>query len=193
MTEGNLRPARPVHPGGAGGPRLLGITRSTIIIGSGGACPHLRAKVDWDGLAGEISKDGTLQKEEGAPPDEQRFSTMNAKANTAPPRILLVGLPYGLPDTDQDEFYTDKHFLDYDIVIFDPQGALKGRSHDYTINIHDDVLSLGPNVGDAFHKGYAGTTEKLVRFVNKGAPPALPLSYHGWSPDVAKQWPGHDP
>ncbi len=91
---------------------------------------------------------------------------MNAKANTAPPRILLVGLPYGLPDADQDEFYTDKHFLDYDIVIFDPLGALKGPSHDYTNKIHDGVLSLDDR--GTFHKRYTRTTQKLVNFVNKG-------------------------
>ncbi len=93
---------------------------------------------------------------------------MNAKANTAPPRILLVGLPCVLPDTDQDEFYTDKHFLDYDIVIIDPQGALKGQGHDYTIKMHDGVLSLKPGNGDTFHKRYVGITQKLVSFVNKG-------------------------
>ena len=91
---------------------------------------------------------------------------MNAKANTAPPRILLVGLRYGLPDTDQDEFYTDKHFLDYDIVIIDPQGALKGQSHDYTVKIQDGALR--PKDGDTFHKRYLRTTQKMVEFVNMG-------------------------
>lgn len=45
---------------------------------------------------------------------------MNAKAKTAQPRILLIGLSIELPDTDHTDFYTDKHFLDYDIVIVDP-------------------------------------------------------------------------
>ena len=52
---------------------------------------------------------------------------MSAKANATSSRILVVGLAHALPDTDYDEFYTDKHFLDYDIVIVDPQGALYGQ------------------------------------------------------------------
>ena len=93
---------------------------------------------------------------------------MNAKANTTPPRILLVGLPYGLPDTDQDEFYTDKHFLDYDIVIIDPQGALKGQNHNYTVSIHNGVLSLKHDSGAAFLKRYEQIGQKLVNFLKKG-------------------------
>ncbi len=93
---------------------------------------------------------------------------MNAKAKTAPLRILLVGLPYGLPDTDQEDFYTDKHFLDYDIVIFDPHGALIGQSHNYKNKIHDGVLSLSCDDGLTFHKRFSGTTQKLVNFVNEG-------------------------
>lgn len=93
---------------------------------------------------------------------------MNAKANKAPPRILLVGVPYGLPDADRVDFYTDKHFLDYDIVIMDPQGALQGDGYDYTREIYNDVLGLESNVGFGFHKRYVGVTEKLEDFTEKG-------------------------
>ncbi len=93
---------------------------------------------------------------------------MNANPKISQPRILLVGLPYGLPDTDREEFYTDKHFLDYDIVILDPQGALKGLNHDYVPRLHAGILSLDDREGPAFLDRYTGITRKLVNFVNKG-------------------------
>ena len=126
-----------------------------------------RAKLVWGGLVGDIAKDGTLQKKESAPRHEESFWTMNAKAITDPPRILRVGLRYGLPEVDGDDFYTDTHFLDYDIVIMDPQGALIARSHDYTDSIRDDVLPLDLGA-EPFLSRYERVTQKLVEFVNAG-------------------------
>ncbi len=122
----------------------------------------------WEGLAGTIAKDDTLSEEEDAPRYEQSFWAMNVKAKTEPPRILLVGLRHGLPDADEDDFYTNKHFLDYEIVIVDPQGALIGRNHDYTPKILDDVLSQTRENALTFLRRYARTTQKLVGFVKEG-------------------------
>lgn len=93
---------------------------------------------------------------------------MNAKANAVAPRILLVGLPHGLPNSDWVEFYTDRYFLDYNILIIDPLGALVGQRHDYTTKILDGVLSLGSREGAAFRSRISEFTLKLVDFVAKG-------------------------
>ncbi len=119
------------------------------------------------GLVGDIAKDGKLQKKENAPRHEESFWTMNAKAITDPPRILRVGLRIGLPEVDGDDFYTDTHFLDYDVVIMDLQGALIGRSHDYTNSIRDDVLPLELG-GESFLGRYVQITQKLMEFVSAG-------------------------
>ncbi|MDP6692083.1 MAG: hypothetical protein QF384_21500 [Alphaproteobacteria bacterium] len=91
-----------------------------------------------------------------------------AKVNKARPRILLVGLPGALPDADWDEFYTDRHFLDYDIVIVDPMGAINGQNHNYNNSIHDGVLKLEEEQGERFDKRYYKTIRKLFAFTGSG-------------------------
>ncbi len=84
----------------------------------------------------------------------------------SPARVLLVGCQFSHVEADSVEFYTDKHFLDYDIVVLDPRGALHGQSHDY--HVLDGILELDRREGVRFRKRLAIAQGKLVEFVNKG-------------------------
>ena len=93
----------------------------------------------------------------------------------------MVGLPGGLSGADFEDFYTAKHFRDYDIVIVDPNGALKGKEHNYTLNIHDGLLELDHEVGGSFHNRFNEIRNKLTEYVNKGG---VALLFHRHMPTL---------
>ena len=94
------------------------------------------------------------------------FRTMTDTTSKTSTRILLVGLGYALPNADCDEFYSDTHFLDYDIVIMDPKGALSSQTHEYPVD--DGVLRLKSKEGHRFYRRYTSIAQKLVEYVNRG-------------------------
>lgn len=67
---------------------------------------------------------------------------------------------------DHDDFFTDTHFLDYDVIVLDPFGALSGNQHEYPV--YDNVMPLKYESGPAFHRRYIRITNKLLEFINKG-------------------------
>ncbi|MBT3532593.1 MAG: hypothetical protein HN478_01875 [Rhodospirillaceae bacterium] len=91
-----------------------------------------------------------------------------AKVSKEPLRILMVGFTDSLPGARHAEFYTDEHFLDYDVVIIDPAGALNGSGDDYRPFIRDDKLELSPHNGSRFRRRYFDVVEKMLQFVTSG-------------------------
>ncbi len=87
----------------------------------------------------------------------------NSKASC---RVFLLGLGYTLADVDHDDFFTDTHFLDYDVIVLDPFGALSCRQHEYPV--YDNVMPLKHESGPAFHLRYTRITNKLFEFIHKG-------------------------
>jgi len=80
--------------------------------------------------------------------------------------ILLVGTGFKHANADWEDYYTKKHFSDYQIVILDPHGAFEGQSHSY--RVVDNILILDEDNGPRFEKQFLNITGKLASFVNEG-------------------------
>lgn len=89
---------------------------------------------------------------------------MTKRENIIESRILMIGFSFGIRGVDAVDFNTDTHFLDYDIVIVDPLGALK----DVVGQVQDDLLSLAPLEGPMFLNRFERSASKLLSFVNSG-------------------------
>ncbi|MDA1001402.1 MAG: hypothetical protein O2807_12920 [bacterium] len=87
-------------------------------------------------------------------------------AQNSEKRILQIGENLHLPNVDVDDFYTDKHFMDYDIVIVDPWGAMKGEGHDYPVS--GDKLKIKDQSANYLIEGLKKFSQKFLNFINRG-------------------------
>src|SRR4051794_1485862 len=93
----------------------------------------------------------------------------NEPAPTTKPRILVLGIPRAFPATGVESFLTRRNLTDFDIVIVDPAGAIKGAEYNY------DVRRSGPNTltfklgeGTTYRELYQEMAGRLTDFISRG-------------------------
>lgn len=80
----------------------------------------------------------------------------------------MLGFESDFYSVDSEDFFTDRHFQDYQILVVEPAGAFRGREYDYSRSIYDGRLKLDSGAASSFKTQYLKTAEKVAEFIRKG-------------------------
>ncbi len=83
-------------------------------------------------------------------------------------RILAVGCKLSHEQVTCADFYTPDHFGDFDIVIIDPMGCLRGNEFDYRIRQSDNELNLDYGPAEQLKKRLGQFAANLNRYFERG-------------------------